>query len=220
MKNNQKGFSLIELSIVLIIIGLIVAGITGGTSLINSARARATMSEVTSYRIAVNTYYTAKDRYPGDAATGTSADDQILGTEMLTTWTSLADIDAIEGTYATPSTGDEFVVNDGLGDTKTDGAGWMMGYYDGTDPDFNAIGLTNLTATNTVTDNTSGIVAGASGNVENSTTGSTAETYDIKMDDGTMTSGQVRGISSTATACSYSSTSTSATCVPLFNIDA
>ena len=63
---KEKGFSLIELSIVLIIIGLLVSGITGGASLINSARVRSTMTEVTNYRIAVNTYYSSKDYYPGD----------------------------------------------------------------------------------------------------------------------------------------------------------
>ena len=39
MRNNntQQGFTLIELSIVLVIIGLIVAGITGGQALVKSS---------------------------------------------------------------------------------------------------------------------------------------------------------------------------------------
>ena len=66
IKNKESGFSLIELSIVLIIIGLLVAGITGGQSLIESAKARAVMNEARGYMQAVNTYFAAKGRLPGD----------------------------------------------------------------------------------------------------------------------------------------------------------
>ncbi len=72
-KNNQNkkiskksAFSLIELSIVLIIIGLLVAGVTGGKSLIDSARQRAFINELNNYKQAVYAFKTAKDRYPGD----------------------------------------------------------------------------------------------------------------------------------------------------------
>ena len=64
--NKTSGFSLIELSIVLIIIGLLVAGITSGQSLIESAKARAVMNEARGYMQAVNTYFAAKGRLPGD----------------------------------------------------------------------------------------------------------------------------------------------------------
>lgn len=63
--NNKKGFSLIELSIVLIIIGLLVAGITGGSSLIKSAELRAVMSDIRNYQTAVNAYYTSRGELPG-----------------------------------------------------------------------------------------------------------------------------------------------------------
>ena len=68
-KNKNKenfGFSLIELSIVLIIIGLLVAGVTGGASLIQSAKTRAFINEINNYRQAVNTFYAANGRFPGD----------------------------------------------------------------------------------------------------------------------------------------------------------
>ncbi len=65
-KNKNFAFSLIELSIVLIIIGLLVAGVTGGASLIESAKMKAFIEEVNSQKLAINVFYAAKGRYPGD----------------------------------------------------------------------------------------------------------------------------------------------------------
>ncbi len=48
-KSKKSAFSLIELSIVLIIIGLLVAGVRGGVSLIQSAKTRALMGEIRNY---------------------------------------------------------------------------------------------------------------------------------------------------------------------------
>lgn len=64
--NNNKAFSLIELSIVLIIIGLLVAGITGGKSLIENAKNRALINEIRDWKQAVNAFYLLKERLPGD----------------------------------------------------------------------------------------------------------------------------------------------------------
>ena len=64
--NSNKAFSLIELSIVLIIIGLLVAGITGGQSLIENAKNRALINEIRGWKQAVNAFYLLKERLPGD----------------------------------------------------------------------------------------------------------------------------------------------------------
>ena len=67
--NNIKNifaFSLIELSIVLIIIGLLVAGITGGASLIESAKIKALGDEINSYKQAYFTFKALNGRAPGD----------------------------------------------------------------------------------------------------------------------------------------------------------
>ena len=64
--NNNKAFSLIELSIVLIIIGLLVAGITGGQSLIESAKIRGFANEINSYRQAYNSFVALNNKIPGD----------------------------------------------------------------------------------------------------------------------------------------------------------
>ena len=65
--NNNKAFSLIELSIVLIIIGLLVAGITGGQSLIESAKIRSLFNEFYSYKQSYYSFIALTGRLPGDA---------------------------------------------------------------------------------------------------------------------------------------------------------
>ena len=64
--NNIFAFSLIELSIVFIIIGLLVAGITGGASLIESAKIKALGDEINSYKQAYFTFKALNGRAPGD----------------------------------------------------------------------------------------------------------------------------------------------------------
>ena len=64
--NNNKAFSLIELSIVLIIIGLLIAGIIGGKSLIESAKIRNVINEFNNLEKSIYAFKVIKDRLPGD----------------------------------------------------------------------------------------------------------------------------------------------------------
>lgn len=66
---KRKAFSLIELSIVLIIIGLLVAGVTGGASLIKNAELRGIASEARGYQTAVNSFFAKYNGLPGDDKT-------------------------------------------------------------------------------------------------------------------------------------------------------
>ena len=66
MNTNNKAFSLIELSIVLIIIGLLVAGITGGQSLIYNTKINGTMTEIQNFKQGIFAFKALKDRLPGD----------------------------------------------------------------------------------------------------------------------------------------------------------
>ncbi len=60
------GFTLIELSIVLVIIGLIVGGILVGRDLISSAGIRATIGQLETYNTAVHTFEAKYNAIPGD----------------------------------------------------------------------------------------------------------------------------------------------------------
>lgn len=61
-----RGFSLVELSVVLIILGLLVGGILGGRSLIKAAELRVVIREAEEYRLALNNFLLRYDQLPGD----------------------------------------------------------------------------------------------------------------------------------------------------------
>ncbi len=63
---NTKGFTLLELSIVIVIIGLIVAGVSAGQSLVKQANLRSVMTDVNQYKVAINSFKLQYDALPGD----------------------------------------------------------------------------------------------------------------------------------------------------------
>jgi len=60
------GFTLIELSIVLVIIGLIIGGVLVGRDLISAARVRAQISQIQKYQVAVHAFQAKYGYLPGD----------------------------------------------------------------------------------------------------------------------------------------------------------
>ncbi len=64
--SSERGFTLVELSIVLVIIGLLIGAVLKGQELIESARLKSLMTQINSYKTATQIF---KDRYgslPGD----------------------------------------------------------------------------------------------------------------------------------------------------------
>lgn len=68
MRKNTSGFTLIEVSIVLVIIGLLVSGALVGVDLIKRAEVRSFVAQVEKYQAAVNTFRVKYNGLPGDIA--------------------------------------------------------------------------------------------------------------------------------------------------------
>jgi prepilin-type N-terminal cleavage/methylation domain-containing protein len=67
-KSKQSGFTLVELSIVLVIIGLIVASVLVGQDLVRQAELRSTITQYEQFSAAVRTFQAKYSALPGDMA--------------------------------------------------------------------------------------------------------------------------------------------------------
>jgi len=140
--SRPDGFTVIELSIVLVIIGLVLGGILVGADLIRAAEIRAQVSQIGKYNAAVNTFRSKYNQLPGDmpsvvasefgffSETGASAGTQghqdgnglieslPIGTgrgigETIEFWRHLTDAGLIDGNYGTATAGNALVAATG-----------------------------------------------------------------------------------------------------------
>ena len=93
MKNRslhryKAGFTLIELSIVLVIIGLITGGILVGQDLIKAAETRGQISQIEKFNTAVNTFEGKYGYLPGDIPNPYATQ---FGFQSRGTWTGQGD---------------------------------------------------------------------------------------------------------------------------------
>lgn len=137
MYKNTKGFTLIEISIVIVIIGLIISSIVAGSSLVNSSKQKVLISEIIKHKESINLF---KDRflyYPGDfnqaynfwntdCASSRSLCDgngdwkiDPDKTEGLLVWRHLFLADLVDKTYTgTSGLSTKFKLNDNIPTTK------------------------------------------------------------------------------------------------------
>lgn len=140
--SQRSGFSLVELSIVLVILGLLTGGILGGQSLIRASELRAVTTEYQRYLTAMGSF---RDKYfaiPGDFAKasdfgwgsyngdgdGVIENSAATGTnEIATYWAHLASAGLLEGSY-TPPTNGGIALTPGTNNprSKISGAGWNI----------------------------------------------------------------------------------------------
>jgi prepilin-type N-terminal cleavage/methylation domain-containing protein len=86
-QTHKAGFTLVELAIVLVIIGLIIGGVLVGQDMIKSAEIRSTISQWERYNAALNTFRDKFGGYPGDLrnAVNFGFNDRTSGTAGATT---------------------------------------------------------------------------------------------------------------------------------------
>ncbi|MDD9900761.1 MAG: prepilin-type N-terminal cleavage/methylation domain-containing protein [Alphaproteobacteria bacterium] len=113
---TQKGFTLVELAIVMTIIGLLIGGILKGQELMQNARVTSTIAQVRAYEAAVTTFNDKYSATPGDM---TNAQTRIPGC-------GVAACDAANGQPANAVAGDGLLGDPGWGaggfGTQTAGA--------------------------------------------------------------------------------------------------
>lgn len=79
MKRNQSGFTLIEIAIVLVIIGLLLGGVLKGQELINSAKVKNLATDFKNIPVYIYGYQDKYKALPGDDPTIGSATTHIAG---------------------------------------------------------------------------------------------------------------------------------------------
>ncbi len=216
----KKGFSLVELSVVLIIIGILIAAVATSTKLIGNSKLRKVMQEVESMKSGINTFYASFDAYPGDFKRASAFFDNLpegldempngngdnfveYNAENAYSWLHLASAQVIDGAYT----------------------GAMSGSGEGATPRENSPGsqyspgvcynhIFNYDLTGSTVDTTQNNIVVGTQVTNNPCVASTflpkdAEFIDLKLDDGNPVNGNVRSYGGSNT----NGTSFSAECI-------
>lgn len=207
MKSTQQGFTLVEIAIVLVIIGLLLGGVLKGQELINSAKAK---SLVNDFRTISTAIYAYQDRFrfmPGDDP---AAGQHVGGANASSPNTEARGNGRIGGSWnSTTATDEAFLVWQHLrmanlltGTSDISDTGAASPYYP-KNADNGRIGITGAApispATGSATSNPSAALpmTGAFFICSDGISARLARQVDSTMDDGATNTGNVRAMSQT-----------------------
>lgn len=219
--SRQSGFTLVELAIVMIIIGLLIGGILKGQELIANAQVTNAVTQIKGLDGAVSTFREAYNAFPGDmnnAATAGAITGRIVGCTAAPCTNGNGNGRLDSGVGAAPSLTEESVwffnhlraadMISGLDGSNTlafgraiplasIGGGFSAGHTGGTG------GVVGFTTTNMRSGHYIVLQGSATGAVTANPilTGNQAARIDRKLDDGVSITGTVHGVGATATGC-------------------
>ena len=104
MRSQQSGFTLVEIAIVLVIIGLLLGGILKGQELINSARVKNLAND---FRVVPTYIYAYQDKFKALPGDDPSASTHITGAANATTPGSKQGNGVLDGNWNSTTTTDE-----------------------------------------------------------------------------------------------------------------
>lgn len=207
MRKNQSGFTLVEIAIVLVIIGLLLGGVLKGQELINSAKAKAIINDFRNTTTMIAAYQdrfralpgddkNAEANFPGNAGIKGDGNGQIAGNwdstasadESVRVWIHLRLANLASGSTALAS--------------SSSGSGGSN-FVEPTNAEGGRIGISSTPGVS----NMKGNLFVCQGNIS----GRLAQQVDRTMDDGDPTQGSIQGVvqANSGSASSSSSSSSS-----------
>src|SRR4030095_7033874 len=104
MRKQQSGFTLVEIAIVLVIIGLLLGGILKGQELINSAKVKNLAND---FRVVPTYIYAYQDKYKALPGDDNRADTNVSGATKATTPAGTQGNGVINGNWNSSTATDE-----------------------------------------------------------------------------------------------------------------
>lgn len=213
MKKYQSGFTLVEIAIVLVIIGLLLGGVLKGQAMIDSAKVKALANDMKAVQTA---YYGYQDKFravPGDdAAAITHLGTTVNNITIVNATASNGLIDT--GTWvgaASPVAGNESA----LFWMHTRAAGLMTGNAGSGEATNSAGGKLGITSTSMITTTLTGTKFVCSGAID----GTLALQLDTMLDDGSPNTGSVQAtagaaiVTAAAAATTYAASTAYTVCM-------